>query len=62
MAARAHGGGGETAAARREGGGGSKMDAGENGEEREAAARARLIYDRWDPRFSLTPVDPTPRV
>ena len=24
--------------------------------------RARHIYDRWDPRFSLTPVDPTPRV
>jgi hypothetical protein len=61
VAARAHGGGGETAAARREGGGGSKMDAGET-EEREAAARARLIYDRWDPRFSFTPVDPTRRV
>ena len=58
---------GRTAAVWRDGGGAKgrrrrlEMDAGET-EEREAAARARLIYDRWDPRFSLTPVDPTPRV
>ena len=71
----AHGGGkverwwqrGRTAAVWRDGGGAKRrrrrleMDAGET-EEREAAARARLIYDRWDPRFSFTPVDPTRRV
>ena len=31
-------------------------------QERGRRLRARHIYDRWDPRFSLTPVDPTHRV
>ena len=39
-----------------------RLESGENREEEETAARTRHIYDRWDPRFSLTPVDPTRRV
>ena len=53
-------GGGErrcvAAAAARDG-----SDAGET-ERKRNWRRAREIYDRWDPQFSLTPVDPTPRV
>ena len=36
-------------------------DAGET-EEEKTAAGIRHIYDRWVPRFPLTPVDPTLRV
>jgi len=32
------------------------------GGRKKPAAGIRHIYDRWDPRFSLTPVDPTRRV
>ena len=38
-----------------------RKNAGETEEGREAAARARLIYDRRAPQISLTPVKPMPR-
>ena len=36
----------------------SRKEMGETEEEEKSAARARDIYDRWAPHFSLTPVKP----
>ena len=49
----------ETAAtARASGGGLSREKTGETEKEKRTTARARHIYDKWAPRFSLTPVKP----